>query len=1775
MDKRRLGSDGSRTPEACSHRHLVQTRLRFGHAPVLSESTSASTAGEGASSSESSPAPEVLSALSPHTTPECHDRFGDGSVWPLENMNQAWLAAGDIDDTQEYPRRSYSEQLRHIVSTVMSEESHLFDNQQMDFLGIFESISESSRVVAFRLISRRSIKYERIGKIKLTDQDNLDLILSDLTTAQIISLCGPDTLEEWVGLLQKDELIKLAKEYGVPSSKKTLPALCQAFLHSMRGQRRLDASVSTVHISTLDQAQSGLMNRIRHIIGPMFRVTEMCRHVFHRLFVIYYRSTIWPSDGNFLLNSILSNLSAENDSRRSFARYTVYRTSLTEHELAELIADKPTEEALVEHAQRSATLFEEWQLIISRNPSHVTGIPWFMTFNRGHRGTWYDELVKILERHVSKEASKARCLEAISDTFVQTALKIPGQAGSKALYLDESNVPIFVEDLALQYFVKQGWKGIHAENSIITTLFGILFWDILFDDSIPATIFFQARQHMIESRVSEIRSGQYLELIKQVVSREKPRNTQCVGVSWKRFTCETLLEIAEVFLFMTLQMTYWAHRGGVPDLCLWKPEEKQFKLIEVKVGRIVIDADADIKLGHRRHDQEAGDGDDQVGNDLHYDGAPAALIANSAHAAVHAFPTTTTAGPLRASVLAAKTSGGGTASISKKKAASTPQKDRQASVMALAASRRGPTTTIATTSSSSSGGSSITASATTPPMSSRKDAASRTQSRALTKSVTPTTATTGGLALDSYATAAAVLQTPPSRPSPGDLLLTDLLTLSPVITEPMEALSATPIASTSTAATADTQGAAVNTSSRSAGTQRRGLPAPNRIIPAFLNKLYNMVSDSSTDEHIHWNEDGTSFIVSHPLSFAKAVLPRFFKHNNFSFNRQLNMYGFHKVPSIEHGSLLASTQKEVLEFSNENFLRDRPDLLCFAVRRTNTQSDELVKDGALDMNTVIHEISAIKRHQLTISADIQKFQRENEAMWNESVQLRDRYAKQQDTIDKILRFLASVFSSSKKPDVAGQKRRRIKLPDVPRDASGSGNPANFDHLSNIADLSHIIGTGMGGVLNFDAGAGGDPFDPSMTSANPYALSAATVGGMPPFSHMPTAELNNNAQDGISNMLQSPDFFASSLFGLSNDPCGMSNAPHLLNQLSNTTDRLATTTHTAQEVAEDIDLLQDRVYDIASAVKGLSQGQSNTANGQNDDHAALLALMAQQQPAPLLAPSEQPPIISSQIGANVLSHPVWPGGVPSSLILSQLAQQQDHKSDLIDRHEFDQFDELIEVPTADDPMLMDAAHHVDPIDELDQDYFNTFFSTSFLVTIELWHPGVDLKLCNAGALHSINPQEASVALEQVRSYGTEGRAGNAMEEIQAVDQIFPFIIFKGSDVKDLKIIDSTAPMTLPPPAPSHQPPHPYDAGVASTSAAVTGIPSTAVPFSSSTSIQSKIPTEKLPHDVSSNAAPSRHQESAPASVLTNTSLDTPENITKSFTQMKIGGEPPSKDLASKKKPPHSTQSILEPQPSRTNQPNQQSRHPSKSQQNQARTVQNKSSNASLVIGEDPLALPPKPVTPKPVTPKGDSKQSGKDYQQTEGTGRSNRGNRSGGASRAFQSHTQLPQNGQSNQRQQKLEIPEEEFDFTSSNAKFDRYVPEPDHASSTRGPGSALHYTKGNFFDNTSSESQDQADEQRTDRHSRAEQERRINCETFGQAAPPPTRGFSQRRSNHRGGHHDSNNSYSNGQSGSNPSNGYPTGGGSSNDGTRTEFNRRGRSGRSRGGRNQAAPKMPV
>lgn len=62
-------------------------------------------------------------------------------------------------------------------------------------------------------------------------------------------------------------------------------------------------------------------------------------------------------------------------------------------------------------------------------------------------------------------------------------------------------------------------------------------------------------------------------------------------------------------------------------------------------------------------------------------------------------------------------------------------------------------------------------------------------------------------------------------------------------------------------------------------------------LPPFLTKTYEMVDDSSSDSIVSWSDNSKSFIVKNPAEFSKDLLPRFFKHKNFSsFIRQLNTY---------------------------------------------------------------------------------------------------------------------------------------------------------------------------------------------------------------------------------------------------------------------------------------------------------------------------------------------------------------------------------------------------------------------------------------------------------------------------------------------------------------------------------------------------------------------------------------------------------------------------------------------------------------------------------------------------------------------------------------------------------------------------------------------------------------------------------------------------------------------------------------------------------------------
>ena len=100
--------------------------------------------------------------------------------------------------------------------------------------------------------------------------------------------------------------------------------------------------------------------------------------------------------------------------------------------------------------------------------------------------------------------------------------------------------------------------------------------------------------------------------------------------------------------------------------------------------------------------------------------------------------------------------------------------------------------------------------------------------------------------------------------------------------------------------------------------------------PNFLLKLYQILEKDEYKDIIEWGEDGTYFIVKNLHDFTENILPKYYKHNNYSsFIRQLNMYDFHKRKSSPNEHI----------FEHKNFIRNKKELLKLIKRKTKRDNN--------------------------------------------------------------------------------------------------------------------------------------------------------------------------------------------------------------------------------------------------------------------------------------------------------------------------------------------------------------------------------------------------------------------------------------------------------------------------------------------------------------------------------------------------------------------------------------------------------------------------------------------------------------------------------------------------------------------------------------------------------------------------------------------------------------------------------------------------------------------
>ncbi|KAL7334981.1 hypothetical protein PS15p_200529 [Mucor circinelloides] len=272
-------------------------------------------------------------------------------------------------------------------------------------------------------------------------------------------------------------------------------------------------------------------------------------------------------------------------------------------------------------------------------------------YRLGKRGKWYSRLALVQMTHIKsnnprlqKKVALQTCINAIHDNrvhqiylhdihkriiklekdlcvprreqhdFSYMNLKKPKEitihgerisdeiTGKKSVWRSDNGAECSVEQVAIEYYQKKGFKGLHCENGVIRMIMVLLFWDIIFApipgvfetpyQSEPLDLrtdaFYESRSDLINARLREIGNGEHLEIIKQVDERERPRNTACIGINWK-YEPQDIFEIAECIGSASLASLsklffeeFSQRQGGMPDLCCWNYEKKQCLFSEVK-----------------------------------------------------------------------------------------------------------------------------------------------------------------------------------------------------------------------------------------------------------------------------------------------------------------------------------------------------------------------------------------------------------------------------------------------------------------------------------------------------------------------------------------------------------------------------------------------------------------------------------------------------------------------------------------------------------------------------------------------------------------------------------------------------------------------------------------------------------------------------------------------------------------------------------------------------------------------------------------------------------------------------------------------------------------------------------------------------------------------------------------------------------------------------------------------------------------------------------------
>ncbi|CAN8230049.1 unnamed protein product [Cochlearia groenlandica] len=188
----------------------------------------------------------------------------------------------------------------------------------------------------------------------------------------------------------------------------------------------------------------------------------------------------------------------------------------------------------------------------------------------------------------------------------------------------------------------------------------------------------------------------------------------------------------------------------------------------------------------------------------------------------------------------------------------------------------------------------------------------------------------------------------------------------------------------------------------------------------FLRKTFEMVDDEVTDPVVSWSPTLNSFIIWDSYKFSENLLPKYFKHGNFSsFVRQLNTYGFKKV------------DMDRWEFANDGFQGGNKHLLKNIKRKSRTTNCNKDTSTKVIMETEKEiEFESLKKEQSLMRLEILNLNQQQEESHNQMVTVQEKIHEVVSKQQHMMSFFTKLTKDQRFAERLMRKRRSNQQRDI-------------------------------------------------------------------------------------------------------------------------------------------------------------------------------------------------------------------------------------------------------------------------------------------------------------------------------------------------------------------------------------------------------------------------------------------------------------------------------------------------------------------------------------------------------------------------------------------------------------------------------------------------------------------------------------------------------------------------------------------------------------------------